>query len=125
MWRAWTHPSEFGQWYVAGTDNIVHFCEADIRVGGQYRIGFGPPGKTPYVETGFYTEIVPTRRLCFGEAVSYEGAQLGGSDCRVELRDLGDGRTELVLTTTGVAIWRSGEGWEPCLESLARFLVRA
>ncbi|HUO91143.1 MAG TPA: SRPBCC domain-containing protein [Rhizomicrobium sp.] len=125
VWRAWTDPKEFGRWYVAGADHIVHFCEADIRVGGGYRIGFGPPGKTPYVETGHYTEIVPMRRLCFGEMVTHMDDPLGGSECRVELRDLGDGRTELVLTTTGASVWRSGEGWEPCLENLAAFLEKS
>jgi hypothetical protein len=43
----------------------------------------------------------------------------------VELTDLGDGRTELVLTDTGRDAWKSGEGWLPCLESLARHLASA
>lgn len=41
----------------------------------------------------------------------------------VEFVDLGDGRTEIVLTDTGPDSWRSGEGWIPCLASLARYLV--
>src|SRR5258706_12422188 len=72
LWRAWTDQSELGKWYVAAGDHVVHFCEADVRVGGSYRVGFGPPGKTPYVETGRYTEIVPMRRLAFEETVSFE-----------------------------------------------------
>jgi uncharacterized protein YndB with AHSA1/START domain len=122
LWRAWTDPAELGKWYVAGADHIVHFAEADVRVGGTYRVGFGPPGTTPYVEMGHYTEVVPMRRLAFAEIVSLDGKALGGSENRIELRDLGDGRTELILTCTGKEAWRSGEGWTPCLEGLARYL---
>jgi hypothetical protein len=44
----------------------------------------------------------------------------------VELIDLGAGRTELVLTNTGDEdLWRHGEGWIPCLNSLERWLAAA
>jgi uncharacterized protein YndB with AHSA1/START domain len=121
LWRAWTDPAELARWYVAGDDHIVHFCEADVRVGGTYRIGFAPPGKTPYIETGRYIEIVPNKRLVFEEQVSFEGKRLGGTMNEIEFRDLG-GRTEIVLSSSGEEAWRSGEGWTPCLESLARYL---
>ena len=77
VWRAWTEPTELGRWYVAGSDHIVHFCEADVRVGGTYRVGFGPPGTTPYVETGRYTEIVPPTRLAFDEIVTLGEKNIG------------------------------------------------
>jgi uncharacterized protein YndB with AHSA1/START domain len=121
VWRAWTDPAQLASWYVAGADQVVHFCEADVRIGGAYRVGFAPPGKTPCVETGRYIEIVSTTRLVFEESVSFEGKQLHSSITTVELRDL-DGRTELVLSCSGDESWRTGEGWTPCLESLAAFL---
>ncbi len=121
VWNAWTDPKSLGQWYVAGSDHVVHFCEADVRVGGSYRVGFGPKGGTPYVESGRYTEVIPKTRLVFEESVSFEGKQLHTTITTVELRDL-DGRTELILSSTGNEAWRTGEGWTPCLESLAAFL---
>ena len=62
-------------------------------------------------------------RLAAEEVVSLEGKEFGNSRYKVEFRDLGDGRSELVLTTTGDEVWRSGEGWTPCLESLARYVA--
>ncbi|HWA92277.1 MAG TPA: SRPBCC domain-containing protein [Rhizomicrobium sp.] len=121
VWRAWTEPAELAQWYVAGSDHVVHFCEADVRPGGTYRIGFAPPGKTPYIETGTYGEVVPLKRLAFEETVSYMGKALHTCATLVEMRDLG-GRTELVITASGTDSWRTGEGWTPAMESLARHL---
>lgn len=128
LWRAWTSAEELGLWYMAGADHVIHFAEVDLRIGGGYRIGFGPPGKTPYVETGTYVEITPMTRLAFDAGVTLgEGGveALALERMVVELTDLGDGRTELVLTDTGRDAWKSGEGWLPCLESLARHLARA
>jgi uncharacterized protein YndB with AHSA1/START domain len=124
LWRAWTDVTELGQWYMAGTDHIIHFAEADVRIGGSYRIGFGPAGKPPYVETGRYTEVREPTRLAFSEVVALEAEILGGSDNIVELRDLGAGRTELTLTCIGETAWRAAQGWVPCLESLSSHLGR-
>lgn len=123
LWRAWTDPAELGRWYVAGPDHIVHFCEADVRVGGKYRVGFGPPGTKPYVETGTYTEVVPTTRLCFEESVSIEGKALHTNLTVIDFHELGAKRSQLILMSIGDESWRTGEGWTPCLESLAAFLA--
>src|SRR6185295_1658674 len=84
LWRAWTDEAELGKWYVAGSDHVVHFCEADVRVGGAYRVGFGPPGATPYVETGRYTEVIALRRLGFEETVSFEDRRIHTHNTIVE-----------------------------------------
>jgi uncharacterized protein YndB with AHSA1/START domain len=123
VWSAWTDPAQLGLWYVAGDDHIIHFCEADVRVGGTYRVGFGRPGTTPYVETGRYTEIVALKRLAFEEVVTLDDNIMGGSANVIDFKDLGDGRTQLILSCTGEDSWRSGEGWTPCLRSLAAYLA--
>lgn len=128
VWRAWTEAAELARWFLAGDDHVIHSAEVDLRVGGLFRVSFGPPGKTPYVETNRYTEITRPTRL------AWEGLSLVGTDVQegpgagsvVELVDLGDGRTELVLTNTGGEnLWRHGEGWLPCLASLERHLAAA
>jgi uncharacterized protein YndB with AHSA1/START domain len=127
LWRAWT-TEELGRWYMAGDDHVIHFAEIDLRVGGGYRVGFGPPGKTPYVETGTYIEITPMTRLVFDAGVTLgEGGTeaLAVERMVVEFIDVGGGRTQLILTDTGPDSWKSGEGWLPCLESLARFVAKA
>jgi uncharacterized protein YndB with AHSA1/START domain len=123
VWRAWTEAEALGKWYMAGDDHIIHFAEADVRAGGGYRIGFGKPGEEPYVETGRFSEVKPMTRLAWEAGVSKGGQEMLGESVVLEFRDLGDGRTELVLTTTGEEAWHSAQGWIPCLHSLARYLA--
>ena len=124
LWRAWTDAAELGKWYVAGSDHVVHFCEADVRVGGAYRVGFGPPGGTPYVETGCYTEVIALRRLAFEEAVSFEDRRIHTHHTIVEFNDISP-KSQIVLVSLGGESWRTGEGWTPALESLAKYLNSA
>jgi uncharacterized protein YndB with AHSA1/START domain len=129
LWRAWTTAEELGLWYLAGDDHIIHFAEADVRVGGEYRVAFGPPGQPPYVEVGRYDEVVPMKRLAFRATVSVEGADsaealIHAETVVVEFIDLGDGRTQLILTDTGPESWKSAQGWLPCFESLGRYLAK-
>lgn len=124
LWRAWTDPKELGQWYVAGDDHVVHYCEADVRVGGTYRVGFGPPGTEPIAENGRYTEVVPMSRLSFEETVVVNGKQVHSNLTVIDFREVGANQSQLILTSIGEDSWRTGEGWTPCMESLARHLGR-
>jgi len=118
VWRAWTEPGEMAKWWVGGWEHVVHFAEADVRVGGRYRVGFAPPGRTPYVESGTYSEVVPMKRLAYQETVSLGDELIHTNATTVEFRDLG-GRTEVIVSTSGGEVWRNAEGWVPALEKLA------
>lgn len=127
VWRAWTDAAELGKWFLAGDDHVVHFAEVDLRVGGCFCVSFGPPGKPPYTETNRYTEVAPPTRLAWTGDMTVGGEAIeGGGASVLELVDLGDSRTELILTNTGDEdLWRHGEGWLPCLASLERHLAAA
>lgn len=81
------------KWWVGGWEHVVHFAEAEVRVGGKYRVGFAPPGQAPYIESGTYSEIVPMKRLAYRETV-----------------------------VRGGEAWRNAGGWVPALEKLAAHL---
>jgi uncharacterized protein YndB with AHSA1/START domain len=122
VWRAWSTADELALWYRPETDHVIHFAECDFRVGGAYRIGFGPSGEAPLIETGRYVEIEPMRRIVFDEEVTRDGAFIHGGRDHVEFVDLGSGRTRVIVTATGHEVWRAGGGWTGALESLAAFL---
>jgi len=120
VWRAWTTREELAKWYVGGWDHVVHFAEADVRVGGTYRLSFGAPGETAYLETGRYSGVIPLKRLA--ETVTIGDERMRTSETSVAFRDLG-GRTEITISTTDFESWRSAGGWVPALEKLAAHLA--
>jgi uncharacterized protein YndB with AHSA1/START domain len=122
VFRAWTDAAEMRRWYAADEAHEIHAVEVDLRVGGSYRAVFGKPGEEPYEETGIYREIVPGRRLVFEMSLAQRGEVFSRSLCSIDLNDLGDGRTEVVLTDHGDDAGAHAQGWMPALELLARHL---
>jgi uncharacterized protein YndB with AHSA1/START domain len=121
VWRAWTTPHEMSAWWVGGWDHVVHFAEADVRIGGAYRVGFGPQGATPYVESGTFSEVVARKRLAYRETVTREGKQIHSHATVIDFRETG-GKTEVTVTTSGFEAWGLAKGWVPALEKLATHL---
>ena len=68
LFRAWTTREAMEHWYRERADYHVHVAELDPRVGGSYRVEFGPEGGT-FVETGTYLEIDAPRRLVMTESL--------------------------------------------------------
>jgi uncharacterized protein YndB with AHSA1/START domain len=122
VWRAWTTPGEIVKWWVVGWDHVPLSAEADVRVGGVYRMSFGIPGKTPCVESGRYSEVVPMKRLVYQETVTMGDQLMHTNATAIDFRDLG-GRTEVIVTTSGFESWHNAEGWVPALERLAIHLA--
>ena len=100
VYRALTTASAMEAWYRDGPDFVARVTELDVRVGGRYRVEFGPSGQPPFVEHGEFLEVDPPRRLVRTE--SLEGVPSPWLDTRVtvELRDEG-GKTHLSLVHEG------------------------
>ena len=96
VFRLWTTAEAMEQWYCDGDDFSARVTELDLRVGGRYRIEFGPRGEAPFVETGVYLEIDPPGRLVMTETL--EGVEAPWSDTKVTVVfEEEDGKTRLVL----------------------------
>ncbi len=125
VFRAWTEPEALKQWFAPSDAFSTPVAEVDLRVGGNYRIGMKPPDKDDlYIVGGTYQEIQPPEKLVF--TLSWEqGVDVGETLVTVEFRDLGDS-TEVVLSherfPTEESRDKHAEGWNGCLERLAKFL---
>jgi uncharacterized protein YndB with AHSA1/START domain len=97
MFRAWTTREAMEHWYRDRPDDVVKVVELDVRVGGRYRVEFGPSGETPFVESGEYLEVDPPRRLVMTETLDApDGTLWSNTTVTVDLQEL-DGKTRLVL----------------------------
>jgi uncharacterized protein YndB with AHSA1/START domain len=97
VFRVWTTRDAIECWYRDGDEYSARVVTLDLRVGGAYRIEFGPVGETPFVEHGEYLEVDPPRRLVMTETL--EGVPSPWSETRVTVEfHEANGKTLVVLT---------------------------
>ena len=64
VFEAWTRPALLKRWWAPkSTGMFLLSCEADVRVGGRYRLVFGHDTSNPDEFFGRYIEVTPHSRL--------------------------------------------------------------
>jgi len=75
VFEAWTRPELLKRWWAPKSSGMsLLSCEADVRVGGRYRLEFGHDGSKPMVFFGRYIEVIPHSRLVWTNDESDDGA---------------------------------------------------
>jgi uncharacterized protein YndB with AHSA1/START domain len=109
------------RWFAPSDDFAVPVVEADVRVGGRYRIVMHSPDGEEHDVRGEYREIVPNEKLVFTWA--WRSTPERESLVTVRLRPAGAG-TELTVTHEqffdAEARDKHRQGWEGCLGRLER-----
>ena len=127
VFRAWTTRAGMEVWYRDRPDDVVKITDLDVRVGGAYRVEFGPAGAKPYVERGEYREIDPPNRLVLSETLDGpDGTQWSDTTVTVTF-EAHDGKTRLVLVHEGFpdVEHRDGAagGWPGFIDRLERLVT--
>lgn len=125
VWKAWTDPKALMQWK-APEGMRTPEAEVDLRVGGVYMVKMvGGQVESPDGVTvrGEYKVVEEPERLVF--SWKWDG-QDEETEVTVELKALGEEKTELTLTHSGFATDESsgehGKGWESTINKLEAFL---
>jgi uncharacterized protein YndB with AHSA1/START domain len=93
VFEAWTKPELFMRWWVPRSFGLTLLsCEADVRVGGRYRLLFSHQGSEPMAFHGRYIEVIPYSRLVW----TNEEGEDGGAVTTVTFEEQ-DGKTLLVM----------------------------
>jgi uncharacterized protein YndB with AHSA1/START domain len=121
VWREWTEPEAFADWYgTAAAEVPVETVSMDVRPGGEWRATmFAGPNRREINWRGSYHEVSEPERLVFTVTDEPEGDKF--DLVTVELTDLGDGRTEMVVEQRG---WMTPEGYERAKQGWAGFFDR-
>jgi uncharacterized protein YndB with AHSA1/START domain len=121
LYDAWTDPAKLARWWAPRGVEVVS-CEAEVRVGGAYRILMRDTEGRLYDLAGEYRELQPGARLAFTWGLSPEDR---GSIITVTFRGYGN-ETELTLTHEGEADdptrGEREQGWSSLLRRLSYFL---
>jgi uncharacterized protein YndB with AHSA1/START domain len=127
VFAAWTDPAALREWFGSPLGGVKD-VEADVRVGGSYRITarVHPTRRSAYI-VGTFLEIEPPRRLVYTWSWERMPIAFGTGDSKVTVEFVErDGGTELRLThelvdkrrVLGFHRW----GWHGALDRLARYL---
>jgi uncharacterized protein YndB with AHSA1/START domain len=78
VFEAWTRPELFERWWVPKSFGLTLLsCEADVRVGGTYRLVFShPAAPEPMAFFGKYLEVTPHSRLVWSNEEGGESGQV-------------------------------------------------
>lgn len=124
VWRAWTDPQALKEWFRPDAAFSTPIAEADVRVGGRFRIVMKDPKGEEFDISGIYKEVIENRKLVFTWA--WKGTPERESLVTVILRPTGAG-TELELRHEqffdAEARDSHNQGWSGMLPLLERFLA--
>ena len=115
VWREWTEPEAFADWFGGAAAEVpLETVSMDVRPGGAFRLTmFAGPERREIRWWGEYREVVEPECLEF--AISDDSDPDRYELVRVELRALGDGRTEMRFeqrgTLTRQAYEQAEQGW--------------
>jgi uncharacterized protein YndB with AHSA1/START domain len=100
VWKAWTEPDQLAQWWgPPGWTNPLPKITMDVRPGGTFRVtGVSDEDGAEMTTEGVYREVVEPERLVLDEPAG--DAWHDGAVSVAIFKDLGGGRTEIVLRAT-------------------------
>jgi len=124
VWHAWTDPQALRRWFGPSDELTMLVAEADVRVGGRFRIAMKALDGEVHDARGVYREVVRNKKLVFTWA--WHSTPEQESLVTVRLEPDGTG-TRLTLSHEQFADAavrdRHQEGWGGCLDKLERFLA--
>jgi uncharacterized protein YndB with AHSA1/START domain len=99
VWREWTEPEAFADWFGGAEVEVpLESVAMDVRPGGAWRATM-LAGRREIRWIGEYLEVDPPARLVL--TITDRPAEDARELLTVGLRDLGDGRTEMVVHQEG------------------------
>jgi uncharacterized protein YndB with AHSA1/START domain len=125
VWREWTDPAAFADWFGGAEAEIpLETVAMDVRPGGAWRATMFHGGREIRWK-GEYVEVDPPERLVL--TISDQPDDAPHELVVVALRDLGDGRTEMVVEQHGTLPPEHYEatrnGWGAFLDRMAARLA--
>jgi uncharacterized protein YndB with AHSA1/START domain len=125
VWREWTEPAAFADWFGGAEAEIpLDTVAMDVRPGGAWRATMLYGGRE-IRWSGEYVEVQPPERLVL--TISDQPRDVPGELVVVALRDLGDGRTEMLVEQHGTmppeAYEATRGGWGGFLDRMAERLA--
>lgn len=124
VWKAWTEPARIMRWWATKDAKTIR-AEADVRVGGKFRVAFTTPDGETHDVSGTYLDVVTEEKLVF----TWAWITTPERQSQVTLTFKADGAKtmltllhELFFDETARDNHRTG--WSEALDNLERMLAK-
>jgi uncharacterized protein YndB with AHSA1/START domain len=127
VWQEWTEPAAFAAWFGAPDGEVpLSSVSMDVREGGTWQLTMLAGQDRRRIDwRGEYLEVVEPKRLVFTLSDQPDGDDY--ELVTVDLKDLGDGRTEMLFDQRGRLsddeYKRAGSGWSGFFDRMAERLA--
>ncbi|MFO1112995.1 MAG: SRPBCC domain-containing protein [Rhodospirillales bacterium] len=101
VYRALTDPQQMMTWWGKTEKAQLISCDLDVRYGGQFRLVIRNAAGSEDAVNGAYSEVDPSYRLAFTWSSEKPSDAVVDTRVRIELLDLKDGTTRVVVTQDG------------------------
>jgi len=129
VWHALTDAETMHQWWGKTEKADLFACEIEPRAGGRFRLGTRLPKGDDRVFSGTYREWGAPRRLAFTWSEEDATARVQGTAVTIDLFDLKDGSTRVVVTHEGLPTPTSASthsaGWHDLLQDITLHFAAA
>lgn len=128
VFGALTDAQSMPKWWGKTAKSTLTSCDMDVRHGGRFRYGMKSASGAEDAVFGVYSEVDPPYRLAFSLSSEKAADAVADSRVTIELHDLKDGTTRVVVTHQGlpapqVATVYSA-GWHDMLQDMCLHFVR-
>jgi len=124
VWRAWTDPRALAQWFRPNASFSVPVAEADVRVGGRFRVLMVDAEGEEFDLAGVYREVVPAQKLAM--TWSWRAKQPGHESLVTVVLRAAHGGTQLELQHDMYVDMENQptheQGWNGALDKLESML---
>jgi uncharacterized protein YndB with AHSA1/START domain len=126
LFNAWTKPELMKQWFHAGDKMTTPVAEADLKLGGPWRIGMRTQDGQEHFNNGKYLVIDRPHKLVF----TWHPKGDPDFETKVTLlfKKISEEFTEMTLTHEGLRdpYWydRHNGGWMGCIDTLEKWLAK-
>lgn len=125
VFEAWTEARHLARWF-GPRDFTVHAAEAEVRVGGKWRVCIRSPEARDYWMHGVYREVAPPQRLAFTH-VWEEGHGATGHETMITLTfEEAGGKTKMTFRKAVLVSVKERDeqhtGWSECFDRLGIYL---
>lgn len=129
VFRALTDSQQMMAWWGKTEKAQLVSCDLDVRYGGQFRLVIRNAAGSEDAVSGAYSEVDPSYRLAFTWSSERASDAVVDTRVRIELLDLKDGTTRVVLTQDGLPTPHVASvysaGWHDLLQNLGMHFAAA